>query len=311
VRRTLLAFGWLVAVGYAGLHGLLALGVSRPVPIDWLWSFVPHVFLPVWFGIVAALVVGSRALAVAFAVLAAVHLAWLLPVMTGEPDVVPPGAAHVRVVTANVCHCNDDLGDLLDEVVAADADVIVLQEVTLAAQPEIFERLSPTHPEYALMARPDAFGSAVFSKHQLTDEQIIDLAGIPMHTIGVELGGRTVRLWNVHTKAPTITVRRQLRDIQLDQLTDERRFVHEPLLAAGDFNASYWNDEMTDLLRTDLRDAHAVVGRGLDGTWKGLPIEPLLDHVLVSPEWGVTAVRTGDGAGSDHRVVVADLFLRP
>jgi endonuclease/exonuclease/phosphatase (EEP) superfamily protein YafD len=40
------------------------------------------------------------------------------------------------------------------------------------------------------------------------------------------------------------------------------------------------------------------------------PLPPVrLDHVLLSPELGCTAVREGEGRGSDHRPVIADLVL--
>jgi endonuclease/exonuclease/phosphatase (EEP) superfamily protein YafD len=311
MRRLLLAT---IAAGVAGLavlHVLLLLGVSRPVPLDWLWSFVPHLFLPAWLLLVLALVAGSRVLVVGAAVVAAAHLAWLLPVTTGDAESAPAGAIELRVVSSNVLHDNPRLDDNLAEVLAADADLVVLQEVTLRDQPTIFDALSPSYPSYTFMARDDAFGAAVFSRHPLVDEQILDVAGLPMLTIGVDLGPVTVRVWNVHTRAPTLTGRRLLRDAQLSVMADLRRFEHQPLVAAGDFNATYWHDELADLLATDLRDAHAVVGLGLTGTWKSARVEVLIDHVLLSPEWGVAAVRNGEGPGSDHRPVIADLFLRP
>jgi endonuclease/exonuclease/phosphatase (EEP) superfamily protein YafD len=311
MRRALVAFSGVGVAGFAVLHGLLLLGVSRPVPLDWLWSYVPHLFLPAWVLLVVALVAGSRSVTIGAALVAAAHLAWLLPVMTGGPDVVPNGARPVRVVSANVFHRNVRVEELLAEVLAAEPDLVLLQEVTLRLQPVIFETLGAAYPSYTFMARNDGFGSAVFSTHPLVDEQIIDLAGLPMLTVGVDFGGVTARVWNVHTRAPTLTGRRLLRDAQLAQLEDLRRYEHQPLLAAGDFNASYWNDGFADLVATDLRDAHAVLGRGLQGTWKAARVEPLIDHVLVSPAWGITAVRNGEGPGSDHRPVIVDLFLRP
>jgi len=310
MRRALLGTIAVGLAGFAALHVLLLLGVSRPVPLDWLWSFVPQLFLPAWLLLVGALVAGSRVLVAVATVVAAAHLAWVLPVTTGGGETVPAGAVELRVLSANVFRDNPSLDAHLAEIRAADADLVVLQEVTLRDQPAIFEALSVAYPSYTFMARDDAFGAAVFSRHPLVDEQIIDVAGLPMLTIGVDLGAVTARVWNVHTRAPTLTGRRLLRDAQLDAMVDLRRFEHQPLLAAGDFNATYWNDAFADLLATDLRDAHDVVGRGLTGTWKGVRVETLIDHVLLSPEWGVAAVRNGEGPGSDHRPVIADLFLR-
>jgi endonuclease/exonuclease/phosphatase (EEP) superfamily protein YafD len=311
VRRALVLLLWLVTLGYGALHGLLLLGVSRPLPLDWLASFVPYVFLPAWLVVVVALATGARLLTLAAVGVAAGHLALLLPVTSGAPDELPLGAAPVRVVSVNLYEENPDPRPLLDEVLAADADVVVVQEFTLEAQPAIFERLGPTYPSYTFLTRPGGYGAAVFSRHELVDEEVVDLVGVPMMTVGVRIGDRTIRVWNVHTSSPTLGERRYRRDAQLHALVERRGQERQPLLVVGDFNAGYWNDAFADLVATDLRDAHDVVGRGLDGSWKGVRIETLIDHVLVSPEWGVSAVRNGEGRGSDHRPVVADLFLRP
>jgi endonuclease/exonuclease/phosphatase (EEP) superfamily protein YafD len=118
-----------------------------------------------------------------------------------------------------------------------------------------------------------------------------------------------VRLWDVHTLAPTHVIHRQIRDEQLHVLARE----DAPALAIGDFNATIWNPSFRDFVHaTHLRDAAGDVGRGLRTTWKGerhvwmaIPI----DHILHDDSFAVRSVRVGTGKGSDHRPVVADLIL--
>jgi endonuclease/exonuclease/phosphatase (EEP) superfamily protein YafD len=93
-----------------------------------------------------------------------------------------------------------------------------------------------------------------------------------------------------------------------------RELVDDPILVVGDFNATRWNSAFRELLDADLSDAADDVGHGLRTTWKGtgrVPIEMVLDHILVSDDFGVLDTRVGPGVGSDHRPVIADVALLP
>ena len=122
--------------------------------------------------------------------------------------------------------------------------------------------------------------------------------------------GIDVRVWDVHTRAPTELNRRLLRNEMLDAMVGLRGAETLPLIAAGDYNATIWHQELRELLDTGLTDAAEHVGKGLATTWKGAPIlETPIDHVLVSDEVTVLDVHVGEGRGSDHRPVIADLAV--
>lgn len=85
-------------------------------------------------------------------------------------------------------------------------------------------------------------------------------------------------------------------------------------LVLGDFNATIDHATFRALLAQGWRDAAAEAGRGLAPTYDGLvddsPALPMaIDHVLVPPHVAVVDVRTRDVAGTDHRMVIADLRL--
>jgi endonuclease/exonuclease/phosphatase (EEP) superfamily protein YafD len=310
VRSVLLVAAWAAVLGLGALEIMCWMGVSQPAPFDWLWAFTPYVFLPAWLLIVLAGVMGARALGLAAIVVAGGHLALLLPAMSGRPMTAPADATRLRVVTANVFMFNPDTTELLRELREADADVVVLQEVTNAALPAIRRGLDAAYPHHALMARNDAFGAAIFSTAPLRDGAVLDTAGLPMLAVTVRVGGVDVRVWDVHTRAPTALNRRQLRDEMLDAMATLRPKEHLPLVVAGDYNATIWHRPMRTVMNTGLDDAAGAVGKGLRGTWKSLRVvESPIDHVLVSPEISVLDVRVGTGEGSDHRPLIADLAL--
>ncbi len=87
-----------------------------------------------------------------------------------------------------------------------------------------------------------------------------------------------------------------------------------PLVIAGDLNAPQASPVVRTLLATGLRDAFASAGRGYGYSYgQALRLGRSflrIDHILVSDEIGVAACEVGDGAASDHRPVVADLWFR-
>lgn len=128
-----------------------------------------------------------------------------------------------------------------------------------------------------------------------------------------DVEGTPVRIFNIHCKAP---MRRRWIPIWKEQLGEMRAAVEasaEPVIMAGDFNSTHGHAPFRRLLRGGLlRDAHVDAGRGLLATtWPrgGRVVPPLfrIDHVLLTDGIEVVAVREGQGHGSDHRPVIADL----
>jgi endonuclease/exonuclease/phosphatase (EEP) superfamily protein YafD len=309
----LLVAGWLTVTALATLHVLQLLGVADPVPLDWAWAATPLVYLPGWFVLLLAGAIGSRSLGAAALVIVVAHVAWLLPAMTGSPAAVDADAPRLRVVSANVLYTNQRLPDLLDELMSYDADVIALQEVTDRVQVAVVRQLTAEYPHQVLNETDNAFGSMVVSRLPLRADDVLDVGDLPMLVVDVVVGTETVRVWNVHTRAPTRGYRRDVRDESLAAMEVLRADVSVPLVVLGDFNATRWNESFRSLLATGLRSAADDVGHGLRTTWKGsggIPIEMVLDHVLVSDEIVTLDTRVGAGVGSDHRPVIADLALR-
>ncbi|HKX44232.1 MAG TPA: endonuclease/exonuclease/phosphatase family protein [Burkholderiaceae bacterium] len=107
-----------------------------------------------------------------------------------------------------------------------------------------------------------------------------------------------------------------------DRLTQSRKLAADlgasprqrPLIVAGDLNAPETSPVIRTLLAQGLRDAFASAGRGYGytlGHSLRLGISFLrIDHILVSPEIGVSRAYAGGKDGSEHRPVIAELLLR-
>lgn len=92
-----------------------------------------------------------------------------------------------------------------------------------------------------------------------------------------------------------------------------RQLPPGPRILAGDLNATEPSVVVQTLLNTGLRDAFssASVGYGFThghSLLKGLSFLRI-DHILVSPDIAVTRAFTGGAQASQHRPVIADLYL--
>lgn len=92
-----------------------------------------------------------------------------------------------------------------------------------------------------------------------------------------------------------------------------RHFKPRPRIVAGDLNAPESSVVVKLLLNTGLRDAYSSAGLGYGythGHSLKLKISLLrIDHILVSDSIGVANAEVGGKVASEHRPVIADLWL--
>lgn len=325
-KRSLLArvaHGWLFSmVGWAAVAPSATVAAARLTrhenrpSVIMVQALTPLLALPVLASFGAAVVTRRRALGLVAGVLVLCHLLWVAPdVRPARP--LPEGAdgtPRLRLYTANLLFTNTDMSGIAAEIRAARPDVLALQEVS----PQNLSRLAAEgvldeFPHQALAPRPDPFGTAILSRLPLEGAESWFAAEVPMARATVVVGDRRVRLYDVHTRTPfgPGAVERWKNELAaLEEVAAEEK---EPLVLAGDFNATSGHRSFRRLLGAGLRDAHVERGRWFVTTWP-LDLRPLpafvhIDHVLVSEDVAVLDVREGTGRGSDHRPLVADLAL--
>ena len=309
--------------GWAVVAGLGLLAITRVVAWDarvpallGLHGLGPFVYLPAVPVAVAGLArrrvgLGLVGLAVAVAM-----------VPTGLPELaaresLPEGlgaAPRVRILSWNLYQANAD-GAAIDRVVRdAAADVVVLQEVSVRNIGAV--RASPALSAYShsfTTPQPSAFGSGIWSRLPLEDASEFDVAGLPMTRAVVHAAAGPLRLINVHTLSPVTADGLELWPRQMDRLGEEARRPGPPIVLAGDFNATWGHRPFRRLLDAGLTDAAAARGRAYQMTWprnrRLVPAAARIDHVLTSQHLAVTRLWAGQGRGSDHRPLVADVAV--
>lgn len=222
----------------------------------------------------------------------------------------------VTVMTVNLLMINQQTGPMLDEIKAAQPDILFIQEYTLDWHRALSSGLGDTFPHVRYAAREDSFGTALYSRRPFVGEvdRFLPLgsASTPQFRAVVEIAGRPVALYNIHLLPPwgleyIAENRREFADL-IDWLADEPL----PIIMAGDFNFTEASPNAASLKRLGLADAHDLAGFGRGTTWPNMSFfrwipTIRLDHIYLSGELTASTCRTGHGAGSDHRPVVAEV----
>lgn len=237
------------------------------------------------------------------------------------PEPSGPSAPALRVVTANLLSGNRRIEVLGRQLIADDADVIVVQELTARHAAGLRAAgLLEAFPHHVLDPQPGFHGSGVLSRWPLTEAVVHDVHDMRMAAATVHAPTGAIAVVAVHVINPARAGMVPVWRAQLQWLGEHVHGSRIPIVLAGDYNATMDHRGIRVLAAAGLVDAHDVAGRGLGLTWPqrsytGVgrwPAMPLLrlDHVFVTPSLGVRSVRTVRSAGSDHRRVVADLTRR-
>lgn len=263
-----------------------------------------------------ALATRRRGLAAAAAVFAVVHLVSRVRSRGARsPRPIREDSLRVRLVTANVLCTNPDVARLADDLVAEDADIVMVQEVT----PEVLavlrtSRLWSAYRHHRVAERPGYHGAATFSRFPVVAHEVLDVAGSPMLRTDLATPHGPLLAVNVHTVAPLTLGQARRWQRQMEWLAVLARCAGGAIVMAGDFNATGDHRPFRRMLRGRLRDAFDAVGRGSGATWpighRLLPPLLRLDHVVVSDNVEVGALSTATSVGSDHARLVAELGIR-
>ncbi len=324
-HRLILLVSGLYLLGTGILAALWLLTSWRPAWLVALNIFAPYLLLPLLALLPLALVWRSRtllALGVLYGAAGGVlFVPQMLPVLP-RPDVAPA----LRVVTFNQLYANRDVAGTLDVLLAQDADIIGLQELS----PELARALAQHREQYPYQAlNPYELpgGLGFLSRYPL--EQVELLEGVRGIRGVATVDGRQVTLINVHPSPPSGLVEMrvplmrdpllvgaydpQRRNAQLVRVREVVDATSGPLVLLGDFNTSD-REPIYQAFSARLYDAFDEAGWGPGYTysnhWRWLPqvrIDYILSNSYLPP---VEAQVSCAATGSDHCLVRADLGWR-
>ncbi len=218
-----------------------------------------------------------------------------------------------KVYSANINRFNTDISKLMDDVVRADTEIVLLLEVT----PAHLERMTPLIQmfPYHIARSPigtHELGIVLLSKFPILDNRLIKLseAGNALLEATLEINKNALIFYGTHLQNPVFAENFSDRKKQFLELAQKICRRSEPVIIAGDLNETPFSPIFKELIRiSGLRDS--TKGFGWQPSWPAnfpflwLPI----DHILVSPEIHVLNRTTGSFIGSDHYPVFAELSI--
>ncbi|WP_116245644.1 endonuclease/exonuclease/phosphatase family protein [Nocardiopsis sp. FIRDI 009] len=295
----------------AGATGLLALLLAVPALVPNALGHAGSLFetgLP-WLGLavpvtaVAAALRRSASAGLAVLLLAAVWAGSFGRLYLPSGSDVEP---NLTVVTHNIGAADGDPGATVRRVLAADPDLVALQEVTWEKSAS-YDRALGSELEHS-----ERWGTVgLWSRYPITDARSLDLGLGWNRAIRAEVDGPGggIAVYVVHLASVRMGgtgFDTELRDRGIVELADE--VAREPLdrvVVMGDLNGSTDDRAMTPLT-SRLAAVRGAGGDGVGPTWPaGFPLVRI-DHVLVR---GVTPTETWalPRTDSDHLPIAARL----
>lgn len=245
------------------------------------------------------------------------------PLPAANPDAI-------TVATYNLLASNINLDGIEQALIATDADLIAIQELTPVHADLLQERLGDRYPYQYLNPERSVTGMGIISRYPL---EILPTPTVMLgpswigepQAVLITVEETAVIVLNFHAIPPTSgfnfdTYHVQARETQAGQLALVAQRRATPLIALGDLNATEQNEAYRILQKT-YQDAWREAGWGLGHTWPGLELSYYgvdvprwlvrIDYVFATSHWQiVNAERTLWDGGADHRPVVATLQLR-
>jgi endonuclease/exonuclease/phosphatase (EEP) superfamily protein YafD len=315
MRKTTLTTG--VAAFAAGAAGF----VARYVPITNRALLATAALAPY-------LMLGAPLSTIIFAMLrrwSAAGLAALLTAATAgvqlpryvSTTVKATDSVGVRIMSANLRYGRAD-PDALVRLARQHADILAVQELT----PDLSSRLSAaglddTFPFRALRDREGPAGVGIWSRYPISRSDVDESFWLGLLTAHVRIPDVKAETTVVvtHLAAPWPNPlsgwRADLARLSVTLQEIAAAADDDPVMLAGDLNATPDIREFRRVLRDGYHDAAEQAGAGLTRTHPAdiwLPPLLALDHILIRG-CTATAVRTMSVPGSDHRAIVADVEI--
>jgi endonuclease/exonuclease/phosphatase (EEP) superfamily protein YafD len=276
---------------------------------------VAHFRLHLAFLLVAAAIVATlgrkRKIAVlgGLVVSGALYLsAPYLPGIDGLGD-ARASSTQIRVVSFNTRFSNKETDLAVKAIMAADPDIVLLQEVT--DNPKSTMNLLRDSYPYQLRCRGSSIGgTAVISKHPIYADGGKQCFDTPFLTaLRVPIGGQTITFASYHAHWPWPHDQNKY----FEELRTDIEALPHPLAIGGDFNATPWSEGVQRVARAS--GTEPVTGLRLTWLTPHLPLvlRPVIglpiDHLLISDDFVQVSARTLDHSGSDHLPVLFEIAL--
>lgn len=236
----------------------------------------------------------------------------LWPVEARTAPACPP-EDRVRVLVLNVREGNEQAEPVLALVREVNPDLFLALE-TDAYWARSLQPLTSNLPNVVSAPRDSPWGLSLYSRLPLVSPEVRYLVEgyVPSLKTGVRLpSGATVDFYGLHPKPPLMHSSAR-GDAEVMRAAREIRESGNAAIVAGDLNDVPWSYATQHMLKVSGM-VNPRVGRAFDATFKaGNPLMRWpLDHVYVTPDFGIIEFEPLRDVGADHFPLLADLCHAP
>ena len=269
----------------------------------------------VLFGVLFAAVclVKKRCVASIIAVMAvALNTQDFIKIYDSQAQQAQVSKGDLRLMHFNVYAYNTEYALIQTEIEKHNPDILFMVEATAPLQNQL-QAINTNYP-YRFPKMGENWNQFLFfSKIPIASAKIVRFPNVGNRLLHVVLQGDTgiFNFIGVHTPSPTNATRMRDRDKHLDVIAGYAASLKEPVIIAGDHNATPFAQAFRNYVtnagvhNTQMRLLPYFSWSCDFPTFLRIPI----DQVLVSKNIAVVDKKAGDCAGSDHAPIIADLVF--
>lgn len=306
VPKTLHTFGWVAIAPMLGLCATQWFGVDGRRTFAAFQALTPYVLFCAAPIALAACLGRRHSLALTALVPLVTLMVLSYPIVFhADPASVAASSPHISIAYANLSDINPVPDSAVAPLLAVDADVLLLVELTPPLLDAISAASEPDdYPHRVGTTRGGSEAIALWSRHPIISGGLVEIGGRHAIDVVIEVDGTEVRVVGVHPYPPTFNAPGWQR--QLQQIGEAVGDPATPTVLIGDFNGSRWHPSFRRLLDRGWQDAHEVLGHGWSVSWPmdegWLPPQFVrIDHALFRNGLTPTGIDDLDVPGSDHK----------
>lgn len=228
-----------------------------------------------------------------------------------------PDDFSLKIMSYNL-HGIQEIRGIVEVIRQEKPDILLIQEYSPALVSPSFHGLDNLYPKLYVDVAPKNLGQAIFSRYPLKRVSVEFDKGRTQKIL-IETQAGPIAIWNVHPIPPYL-IPPELYDAQIYALIADISKAKEPLIVAGDFNATD-QSEAYRMISRHLKDSYWEAGWGFGFSYPAPPYTfmdsrlqtgPLwrIDHIFHSQGFIVNSAQTlTTSGGSDHFPIVAELSV--
>ncbi len=235
-----------------------------------------------------------------------------IKIYPNQAEKIAPQAQFTRLMHFNVYAYNVEYAAIQAEIARQNPDLLFLVEAGTPLQEQL-QSLKTTYP-YQYPALGENWNQFLFySKIPIVSAKIVRFPKVGNRLLHVVLQGKNgpFNFIGVHTPSPTNAIRMRDRNNHLAVIATYARGLKDPVLLAGDHNATPFTEIFRNYVGTaGLRNTQLRLLPYF--SWScdfPMAFRIPIDQILVSPTIKVIDKHVGHCAGSDHLPVIADVVL--